>query len=147
LTFTLMLDGLSDPPIAWSELRAAIAKTGQAVVMFDRRSHFIEPALTERLKWGDTIQLIGHSFGGSKAVELSHKYPVERLILIDAVHEPWQRRKFVSGAKKSIAFTRRWLFGLPPSYGLENGENVPMVAGHNSIVGKAIPQILAWLNS
>jgi pimeloyl-ACP methyl ester carboxylesterase len=141
-----MLDGLGTPPESWGELRAGLAKTGRHIVMFDRRSMFVEPTLTAHLKLTDTIEIIGHSFGGSKAVELSHKYPVERLVLIDAVHEPWQRRKFVSGAKQSIAFTRRWLFGLPPSYGLENGTNVPMLAGHNSIVKQAIPQILAWLS-
>jgi pimeloyl-ACP methyl ester carboxylesterase len=139
-----MLDGLGTPPESWGELRAGLAKTGRHIVMFDRRSRFIEEHLKLK-QLTDTIEIIGHSFGGSKAVQLTHNFPVERLVLIDAVREPWARRKFLSNANRSIAFTRRWLFGLPPSYGLENGTNVPMVAGHNSIVGKAIPQILNWL--
>ena len=140
------IDGLGGPPDAWHNLICDIAKVfpDAEIYRHDRMSSRLIVQMREELP--DTkIVAVGHSLGGERIEQLAASgIKLHAAVLIDAVRGDWEKRPFNIQANWAISFTRRWLFGFPPSYGIP-GRDVKITAGHNNIIDRAKDAIAAWL--
>ena len=139
-----LIDGLAEPPWSWASLAMELQKLGFEVYRYDRLSSRLIAQMRAELP--DTrIIAVGHSLGGER-IEMFAASGIKlyAAVLIDAVRGNWERRPFDVQAEHVISYTRRWLFGFPPSMGARD-KDVKVNAGHNSIIAKVTPAVLEWI--